>query len=103
MPRMEPNSAGYTLYAVLAEELDETGIPLAYMFARPTAGRAPNSSGPLIQLLALFLSRVLDAGFRPSFSLATRIRPRLRLSAQCFPRHESSSVIGMYFEPFAIS
>ncbi len=67
MPRMEPNSAGYTLYAVLAEELDETGIPLAYMFARPTAGRAPNSSGPLIQLLALFLSRVLDAGFRPSF------------------------------------
>ena len=51
----------------------------------PTADRAPNNSGPLIQLLALFLNRVRDAGFRPSFFACDKDSAEIAAISEAFP------------------
>lgn len=60
------NSAGYSLFAVLAE-VDGTGVPIAYTFAKPTGAKVANTSAPLTKLLFILLQRVRQAGFLPSF------------------------------------
>ncbi len=60
------NSGAYNLFAVLAE-VDGTGIPLAYVFAKPTGDRTLSTSAPLMELLHQVLSRVREEGFDPAF------------------------------------
>jgi len=79
------NSAGYSLFAVLAE-VDGTGVPLAYMFAKPTAGNVSSYSTPLSQLLFLFLKRIQDLGFAPSFFGCDKDMSEIIAISNVFPR-----------------
>ncbi len=95
-------SAGHTLSAVLAE-LDGTGIPLAYMFARPIADRPPNQSVPLIQHFALFLGNVRTSGCRPSFFACDKDSAEIAAVKVVFPTAQVQFVTGMSFERFEVS
>ena len=60
------NSAAYNLFAILAE-VDGTGIPLAYVFAKPTQERQQSMSAPLMELLQQVLLKIREEGFNPVF------------------------------------
>jgi len=79
------NSAGYNLFAVLAE-VDGTGIPIAYTFTRSTGAGVSSTSTPFTQLLFLLLKRVREAGFSPSFFGCDKDKAEIGAINNVFPQ-----------------
>lgn len=75
------NNAGLDLYAILAE-LDGTGVPLAYCFARRGQSAAPRATSVILQQ---FLGYLRDAGMHPTFFGLDKDFSEIRAVRQVWP------------------
>jgi len=81
------NSAAYSLYAVLAE-VDGTGIPVAYVFIKPTGDRTQtrSTSPPLMEFLHQVLNHVRQEVFDPTFFGCDKDLAEIAAISSVFPR-----------------